>query len=175
MTTTIRRDPCDSLQLRGASESTCSIFPESMIAYSEPFSGKCQRKCDVGGDMALLLPQESQAQSPLITKSPSSATAEGEESLTHCNMESRRGNWYLLASNLLSACLSIYLKDKHDRGRAGLHKVCLAFLLKPRSLHDKDEAIFLMQAVFPPGCCDRGRREGVNRSIPLAVPSLFPQ
>lgn len=42
---------CVSLQQRRASENACSIFPESTPACSQTFSGKCQRKCYVGGDV----------------------------------------------------------------------------------------------------------------------------
>ena len=79
--------------------------------------------------------------------------------------------------NLLSACLNIYLKYKHDKEKESLYKGCLALPLKPYGCRDDGEAISLAAGclVLCLGLCERGHQEATDRSMPLALPSLFPQ
>lgn len=83
----------------GLLKKTGNIFPESTTAFQKPFSGKCQRKCYVGGDLV-------QAHSYLrrAEQNPLNATlgfSSGGEFLIHSRM-------YSLASSLLSAHLKIF-------------------------------------------------------------------
>lgn len=86
------------------------------------------------------------------------------------------GKWYLLTSNLPSVCLNICLKYKHEKGRASLYEGYLTFHPNPIGLMTMERPALSPLAVWSSvGHCERGHREGVNRSMPLAECSLFPQ
>lgn len=93
---------------------------------------------------------------------------EGEELLIHSRM-------YLLASSLLSARLKIFPEIQTQQKKKIFTKaiwLCLSnpidtmTLVRPFPSH--------WRAVLCRGCWERGHQEATNRSVPLALHSLFP-